>query len=226
MKTPQHIAFICDGNRRWAKKKGKSEFSGHKYATDHTVEDLVDHSLKLKIPYLTFWVLSTENWQRGKTWMQQYFKLMHYFFDKKLETLVKKGAKIITSGDLSPFPKDLQIKIQKIIDQSKNNKNITINIAINYGGYDEITRAVNKLIEIGKPITEKDITDSLDTRDLPNPDLLIRTGESNDRLSGFMLWQTAYSPLYFSNILFPDFSKKELDKAILWWQTQTQNLGK
>ncbi|MBU1085206.1 di-trans,poly-cis-decaprenylcistransferase [Patescibacteria group bacterium] len=266
-KLPQHIAIICDGNRRWARKKGKSEFSGHKYATDHTTEALVNHCLKLRIPYLTFWVLSTENWKRGQTWMKQYFKLMHYFFDKKMEILTKKGAKIVTSGDLSPFPKSLQTKINQVVDQSKNNKNITINIAINYGGRDEIVRAINKLFEsrsvlevttsrpdlkglefvLGpektagsepskfqdssdashlRKLTSKDFQKYLDTPTLPNPDLLIRTGENNQRLSNFMLWQLAYTQLYFTNTLFPDFKAKELDQAILWWQTQTQNLGK
>lgn len=248
IKPPQHIAIVCDGNRRWAKRKGKSEFSGHKYATDHTVEALVNHAIKLKIPYLTFWVLSTENWKRGKAWMQQYFKLMDYFFDKKLEVLSKKGAKITFIGDLSPFPKTLQTKIKKTVDQSKNNRNITINIAINYGGRDEIIRAVNKLLEQGqsltgdpangrvgtaKPeglsfqkLTEAQFEKYLDTRDLPDPDLIIRTGDKNTRLSNFMLWQIAYTQLYFADTLFPDLTPEKLDEAVSWWQTQTQNLGK
>ena len=239
MITLNHIAIICDGNRRWAKRQGKSEFAGHKYATDHTVEALIDHSLKLKIPYLTFWVLSTENWKRGKTWMQQYFRLMHYFFDKKLEILTKKGAKIVTSGDLSPFPKSLQDKIKETINTSKHNSNITINIAINYGGRDEIIRAIRRIgsatprvssePEIKqrlKKLTEKSFSKYLDTHNLPDPDLLIRTGENNTRLSGFMLWQLAYTQLYFTNVLFPDLTPEKLDEAISWWQTQTQNLGK
>ncbi len=249
MKPPQHIAIICDGNRRWAKTKNKSEFAGHKYATDHTVEALVDHCLKLKIPHLTFWVLSTENWKRGKTWMQQYFKLMHYFFDKKLDILTKKGAKITYIGDLSPFPKSLQTKIKKVVNQSKNNSKITINIAINYGGRDEILRAINKLIADRRSnlceregwtlkdsspsaasdlrkITSKQFERYLDTANLPDPDLLIRTGENNTRLSGFMPWQITYTQLYFSNTLFPNFTPEKLQKAISWWQQQTQNLGK
>lgn len=224
-KYPNHIAIICDGNRRWAKRKNLPEFSGHKYAVDHTVEELIDYSLKLKIPYLTFWVLSTENWKRGKQWMKQYFKLMHYFFDKKLNILIKKGVKITYIGEISPFPKSLQTKIKKVVKDSENNQNITVNIAINYGGRDEILRAINKLIANKRSVLLKDFQQFLDTASLPNPDLLIRTGENNQRLSNFMLWQIAYTQLYFTDTLFPNFKASQLDQAISWWQTQSKNLG-
>jgi undecaprenyl diphosphate synthase len=233
MTLPKHIAIVCDGNRRWAKRQNKPEFSGHKYAVDVTTENLINHCLKLKIPYLTFWVLSTENWKRGDTWMKEYFKLMRYFINHKLSLIAKKGAKITTLGDLSPFPKNLKNDLIKIVKDSKDNQKITINIAINYGGRDEILRAINLLLtdrdgpcHSSKPLSEKAFANYLDTANLPDPDLLIRTGENNTRLSGFMLWQLAYTQLYFTNTLFPDFTSEKLDKAISWWQTQTKNLGK
>ncbi|MEA3354944.1 MAG: polyprenyl diphosphate synthase [Patescibacteria group bacterium] len=258
MKIPQHIAILCDGNRRWAKQKNLPEFSGHKYAIDNTIEKLVDHSIKLKIPFLTFWVLSTENWKRGQDWMEKYFKLMHYFFNKKLDIIINKGAKLKTIGDLNKLPKDIQKLIKDTVERSKNNNKITIIIAINYGGQDEIIRAINKLFEQGqsltgdpaecrvgtakpeglslkdssptvasnpKKLTPTQFSQYLDTSNLPNPDLLIRPG-GHSRFSNFMLWQTAYTQLYFTNILFPDFKAKQLDQAIQWWQQQTQNLGK
>ena len=247
---PTHIAIICDGNRRWAKRKGQPEFSGHCYAVETTVENLVDHCLKLKIPYLTLWVLSTENWKRGEKWMKQYFKLMKYFMKKKLALLTKKGAKITYIGDLSSFPKDLQADIQQVVKDSSKNTKMTINIAINYGGQDEIIRAINKyLVDQGpflkrklrgrtlkdsspteasdpKKLTSKDFEAYLDTKNLPNPDLTIRTGDKNQRLSNFMLWQLAYTQLYFTETLFPDLTPEKLNDAIHWWRGQSKNLGK
>lgn len=177
--------------------------------------------------------------------MKQYFKLMHHFFNKKIKILTQKGAKITYIGDITPFPKNLQKRIKKVVKDSKQNKNITINIAINYTGRDEIMRAINKLLESRsdlysrkgrtlkdssdkshpRKLTSKKFESFLDTKNLPDPDLLIRTGENNQRLSSFMLWQIAYTQLYFTDTLFPDFQNNELDQAIKWYQTQTQNLG-
>ena len=237
--TLKHIAIICDGNRRWAKRKGLPEFTGHKHAVNITVDNLVDHAIKLKIPYLTFWALSTENWKRGKIWMNKYFKLMHHFFNHNLQKLINKGVKVQTIGDLAKLPQDIQNLIKDLKKQSKNNKKITVVIAINYGGQDEIIRAINKIIAHhlrggvapaahlgGVTVTKKDFEKHLDTKNIPNPDLLIRPGDNNTRLSNFMLWQIAYSQLYFTNTLFPDFTPKELDKAITWYHTQTKNIGK
>jgi len=221
----KHIAIICDGNRRWAKRKGLPEFTGHKHAVDTTVENLVDHAIKLKIPYLTFWALSTENWKRGKIWMNKYFKLMHYFFNHNLQKLIAKGVKVQTIGDLTKLPKNIQKLIKDLTNKSKNNHKITVVIAINYGGQNEIIRAINKLPK-NKTITSEIFSQHLDTKNIPNPDLLIRPGDNNTRLSNFMLWQLAYSELYFTNTLFPDFTPQELDKAITWYNTQTKNIGK
>ncbi|MDZ7586251.1 MAG: polyprenyl diphosphate synthase [Patescibacteria group bacterium] len=229
MSLPQHIAIICDGNRRWAKLKHLPEFSGHKYAVETTAENLVDHCLKLNIPYLTLWFFSTENWSRGQDWVKKYFNLFRKLVPKATDKYIKKGVRLNTIGDLTKLPQDVQRFLKNWEDKSKANHKITLTIAFNYGGRDEILRVVNKITDKDGPcqkILEKDFEKYLDTRDLPDPDLLIRTGKNNSRLSGFMLWQIAYSQLYFTDTLFPDFTPKELDKAIAWYQTQTQNLGK
>jgi undecaprenyl diphosphate synthase len=230
-KLPQHIAIICDGNRRWAKKKGLPEFSGHKFAVKNTMEELVDHCIKLNIPYLTFWVLSTENWRRGKVWMTQYFKLLRGFFSGNIDKYNQKGARLNLIGDLAQLPSDIQKTLHQWQEKSKANQKITVTIAINYGGRNEIIRAINKLLKAAScqlpadKITEKTFSSYLDTANLPDPDLLIRPG-GHQRFSGFMLWQLAYAQLYFTPTLFPDFNTQELDQAISWWQTQTQNLGR
>ena len=233
--TPKHIAIICDGNRRWAKTKGLPEFAGHRQAVEITMEQLIDHCLELKIPHLTFWVFSTENWRRGKAWVDKYFKLLRRLFSAHLNRLNQKNVRLNLIGNLDELPKDIQQMFLDWREKLKNNDKLTLTIAINYGGRDELVRAVNSFLqgvslqackETPYCISETDIIQNLDTRGLPDPDLLIRTGQNNTRLSGFMLWQIAYTQLYFCNTLFPDFDGKELDKAIAWWEKQTQNLGK
>ncbi|MCX6817072.1 MAG: polyprenyl diphosphate synthase [Candidatus Beckwithbacteria bacterium] len=239
MILPQHIAIICDGNRRWAKTKGLPEFSGHKYAVETTVENLVDHCLKLNIPYLTFWFFSTENWRRGEAWVAKYFNLFRQLIPTATDKYLKKGVRFNVIGDLTKLPPDLQKFFNAWKNKSKNNTKITLTIAFNYGGRDEIIRAINKLLIQKGPtlkdksakrsdlnITETEFSQCLDTADLPDPDLLIRTGKNNNRLSGFMLWQLAYTQLYFTDTLFPDLTPQALDKVLAWYQTQTQNLGK
>jgi len=227
MKPPQHIAIICDGNRRWAKKNHKSEFSGHKHAVETTVENLVDHCLKLNIPYITFWFFSTENWKRGQLWVKKFFDLFRLLLPKAQDNYLKKGVKFNHIGDLSKLPPDIQKSFNQWQEKSKHNKKLTATIAFNYGGRDEIIRAIKKIPQNKtQTLTEKQFSQYLDTSNLPDPDLLIRTGDNNTRLSGFMLWQLAYTQLYFSNLLFPDLTPKQLDKAISWYHTQTQNLGK
>jgi undecaprenyl diphosphate synthase len=218
MSLPKHIAIICDGNRRWAKAKGLPEFSGHQRAVDWAMEKIIDRCLGLKIPYLTFWVFSTENWRRGQVWVEKYFQLLRLLFSKNLAKLNQKNVRLNLIGDLAKLPPDVQKLLNEWVKKTKNNKKLTLTIAINYGGRDEILRAVAKY--------GVNFSDHLDTAGLPDPDLLIRTAPNNRRLSGFLLWQIAYTQLCFTDTLFPDFDAKELDKAIAWWQTQTQNLGR
>jgi undecaprenyl diphosphate synthase len=226
-KLPQHIAIVCDGNRRWAKQKGKPEFFGHRYAVETTVENLVDHAIKLKIPYLTFWFFSTENWRRGEKWVKKFFNLFRHLLPQATDNYLKKGVKFNTIGDLSKLPQDIKEAFLNWQNKSKNNQKITVTIAFNYGGRDEIIRAIKTIPAAKlKSLTLEKFSQYLDTKDLPDPDLLIRTGENNTRLSGFMVWQIAYTQLYFANTLFPDLTPDKLDQAITWWQTQTKNLGK
>jgi len=217
MNLPKHIAVICDGNRRWAKQKNLPEFSGHRLAVEVTMENLIDRCVELKIPYLTFWVFSTENWRRGKVWVNKYFQLLRRLFAKNLAKLHQKNVKLNLIGDVTKLPKDIRGLFNDWLEKTKGNRKLTLTIAINYGGRDEIFRAV---AQYGVNFPKH-----LDTKNLPDPDLLVRTGANNRRLSGFMLWQLAYSQLYFIDTLFPDFTAAELDKAIAWWQQQTVNLG-
>lgn len=216
MKLPQHIAIICDGNRRWARAKGLPEFAGHRHAVEITMEQLIDRCVKLKIPYLTFWVFSTENWHRGKSWVDKYFNLLRRLFAKNFAKLHQKNVKLNLIGDVTKLPQDIQNLFNDWLEKTRQNKKLALTIAINYGGRDEIIRAIAK----------GSFPEHLDTAGLPDPDLLIRTAPNNHRLSGFMLWQLAYTELYFCDTLFPDFDGQELDKAISWWQGQTKNMGK
>ena len=225
MAKPQHIAIICDGNRRWAKKHHLPEFEGHRYAAEKTLEMLVDHCIKLKIPYLTFWVFSTENWHRGATWVKKFFSLLRNGFEKNIDRFNQKGVKLNLIGDLTKLPADIQETLKKWRQQSKSNTKITVTIAINYGGHDEIIRAINKLPK-NQVITPEIFIKHLDTAGIPDPDILIRPGTRNTRLSGFMSWQIAYTELYYTDILFPDFKPKHLDQAISWFKQQKRNFGK
>lgn len=232
MTLPRHIAIIADGNRRWAKLKNLPEFSGHEHAVRVTMESLVDRCIDLKIPYLTFWVFSTENWRRGKTWVDRYFKLLRSFFNENVDKYQKKGAKLNLIGDLTKLPPDIKKSLEDWRQKSKDNQKITVTVAINYGGRDEILRAIKKFVnelrttnyELEK-FSEENFSNFLDTHDLPDPDLLIRPG-GHSRFSGFMLYQAAYAQLYFTATLFPDFDAGQLDKVLDWYAKQQQNLGK
>lgn len=225
---PNHVAIICDGNRRWAKKHKLAEFSGHKYAVETTIQKLIDYHIKLKIPYISFWVLSTENWHRGKKWMAKYFRLMDYFFKTNLQKLISKGVKVGAIGNLKELPKNIQKILQDLEEKSQHNTKITAIIAINYGGRDEIIRAIWRLMAKSKDeqakINEQEFSQYLDTAGIPDPDLIIRTA-GEQRLSGFLLWQSEYAEFYFTKTLFPDFSEDELDKALKDYSQRKRNFG-
>ena len=231
MTFPKHIAIICDGNRRWAKAKHLPEFSGHRHAVEVTMENLIDRCVELNIPFLTFWVFSTENWRRGEKWVTKYFSLLRKLFSKNFQKLHQKNVKLNLIGDVSKLPQDIQDLFNEWLKKTKSNSKLTLTIAINYGGRDEILRAIAKdrslFTDKVRPchLSESSFSALLDTASLPDPDLLIRTGGNNTRLSGFMLWQLAYTQLYFIDTLFPDFDGKELDIALAWWQKQTNNKG-
>lgn len=228
MRIPQHIAIIVDGNRRWARQKGLPDIAGHKYVTDKIIEPLIYHCIELKIPYITFWAFSTENWKRGRAFSRALFNLLRQGLKRSIKKYDKSGMRLNTIGDLSKLPGDLVKVIEEWKEKSKKNKKITVTMALNYGGRDEIVRAIKKLVKDKKKVTDLTIdkfSQYLDTASLPDPDLIIRTGGSQ-RLSGFMPWQSEYSEFYFTNLLMPDFTVKEFDKAIKEFGQRKRRFGK
>jgi len=249
MNIPNHVAIIPDGNRRWAKKQGLSFFQGHKQAAEKTLPELIESSGKLGIKYFTFWALSTENLEkRTKNEVEKLLSLMRFFLKKKLNEFKKKGVKLMTIGDLKKLPLDIQDLITKGKKETQKNKKIHVIFAINYGGRNEIVRAIQKIrnpftvnpfrmnpksvhgesvqdeSEI-RNLNEEKLSKLLDTIGIPDPDLIIRTG-GEKRLSGFLPWQSVYSELYFSDLYFPDFDAKELKKAVKDYSLRQRRFGK
>lgn len=228
---PQHVALIMDGNRRWAKEKGLSPLEGHKVGEER-IEPIVDYAIKVGILYLTFWAFSTENWKRTKKEVEFLLNLFRENLDKKVDKFHQKNVKVNIIGNLSMFPPDIQKKTRQWMEKTKYNKKITVNLALSYGGRDEIVRAINKFLKDSKlrnfkitKLTEEEFGKYLDTAGMPDPDLLIRTG-GEMRLSGFLPWQSVYSELYFTKVLFPDFSPKEFEKAIFEYQRRQRRFGR
>lgn len=220
---PKHIALIMDGNRRWAKRRGLSQLRGHSAGID-ALEPLIDYAIDAGIPYLTFWAFSTENWRRQKREVEFLLRLFRENLAKQVDSFHRKNVKINVIGNLPMFPKDIQEKTRQWMEKTKNNKKITVNIALSYGGHDEIIRAIHKLPN-PKTVTKEEFSSYLDTKDQPFPDLLIRPGGAI-RLSGFLTWQLDYAEFYFTKTLWPDFTPKEFEKALLWYQEQKRNFGK
>jgi undecaprenyl diphosphate synthase len=223
---PNHVAIIMDGNRRWAKKQGLAIIKGHRQVSEKLIEELADHCIKRGVEYLTLWAFSTENWKRDSVEVKLMMDLFREMLEKNIDQLHQKGIKITTIGDLSRFDQDIREKIERGVAKTAQNKNLTLTFALNYGGKDELLRAVNKLVSEGTDeITSKMIDQNLDTASLPVLDLIIRPG-GEKRLSGFLLWQAEYAELYFSDILMPDFGVEELDKAIKNYQGRQRRFGK
>ncbi len=225
-----HIAIIMDGNRRWARKNKLKIFKGHEKVATEGFEKITDHCIKRGVSYLTLWAFSTENWKREEQEVNAILNLMRTLFIKGFEPMIKKKVRFMTIGDTSRFPKDIQEGLNKLRESSKNNDSITVTLAINYGGRDEIARTVKKIADLDdltgltiKQIEEK-ISQNLDTSFLPDPDLIIRTG-GEQRLSGFLPWQSVYSELYFSDVLMPDFDEDELDKALDEYKRRERRFG-
>ena len=227
MTLPKHVAFIVDGNRRWAKKHGLPELSGHRKAADEILRNLVYHAKDRGIKYVTFWLFSTENWKRGTQFYNPLFALIeNKILQENLKKYLEDDIRLNLIGDLSKLPKRLREKLEDLEKKSKKNKKITVTFALNYGGRNEIIRAIKKIpaSEI-KKLTEEKFSQYLDTADLPDPDLIIRTG-ARKRLSGFLLWQSEYAELYLTDRLFPDFTNKEFDKALENFTLRERRYGK
>lgn len=224
----KHVAFIMDGNRRWAKEKGLPTLTGHAKGY-RRIGPLVTHAQKLGIKHITFWAFSTENWKRDAEEVAYLMNLFRKTFtDGMLKKIIKNGGKIIVLGEIDPFPKDIQENIKKVIEDSKNNKEITVNIGLNYGGRAEILHVVQQLLKDKSgqsEITEEEFTHYLYTSNQPDPDLIIRTG-GELRLSGFLAWQGVYSELSFPKKYWPEFGPDDFDDALAEYTRRKRNFGK
>ncbi len=222
MNTLNHIAFIMDGNGRWGKKKKKNRNFGHLKGVE-TVKKIVEFSIKLKVPFISFYVFSTENWKRPKNEINFLFNLVSSYFLKELNNVIKNGIKIKIIGEINRLPKKLKEILKKTVDKTKNNNKIEVILALNYGSKKELINTFKKINK--NKITETFISKNLYTKHIPDPDILIRTG-GKKRLSNFMLWQLAYAELYFLNKLWPDFSPIDLKKIIIDYYKIKRNFGK
>ena len=223
-----------DGNRRWAKSKGLPVFAGHKIGEER-IEPIIDTAIDMGISFLTFWAFSTENWNRSKLEVNFLMRLYREELNKKVNVFHNKNVKLNIIGNISMFPRDIQERTREWMEKTKNNKKITVNLALSYGGKDEIMRAINRWRESSKwepsgqvqssKLKREDFEQYLDTAGQPDPDLLIRTG-GEMRLSGFMLWQMEYAELYFTETFWPDFTPAEFKKAIEEYQNRMRRFGR
>lgn len=230
MSVPNHVAIILDGNGRWAKAKGLPRTAGHVQGAK-TVEQICEDAYNMGINYLTIYAFSTENWTRPDNEVATLMNLLRNYMKNSIKRAQKNNMCVRVIGDKTQLAEDLQVSIAKLEQATRNNTGLHFQIAINYGGRDELRRAVTKLaqqVAIGilksDEIDEDKITSLLDTAGLPDPDLLIRTS-GEQRISNFLLWQTSYAELYFTSVLWPDFDKNELAKAVEAYQKRDRRYG-
>ncbi|MBI4065058.1 di-trans,poly-cis-decaprenylcistransferase [Candidatus Gottesmanbacteria bacterium] len=235
---PQHVAIVMDGNRRWAKAHGLPVLAGHKKVLDDVLEPLIEHAAKLGVTYITFWAWSTENWKRDKREVEGIMKLFKSQLQTKGNRLHEKGIRVRIIGDISKFDESLRTLLIQLVEKTKNNAIITAVFALNYGGRDELLRCFKKIAkrlldnaampssawEQFNNLTIEQYNNNLDTSGIPDPELIIRTG-GEQRLSGFLLWQSEYSELYFPTFFMPEFTPKKLDEAIEEFQTRKRRFG-
>ena len=219
MNKLNHIAFIMDGNGRWGKRKKKGRNFGHLKGVD-TVKKVVKNSIKLKIPFLTFYVFSSENWKRPKQEIFFLFKLIQNYFSKEISNINSQGIRLNILGEFRKLPFNIKSILRKTIQRTRKNKKIVVNLAINYGSKKEILNAIKKM----KKVSVKNFEKNLYTKKMPDPDILIRTG-GHQRLSNFMLWQLAYAELFFLKKLWPDFNYSDLKQIINKYKKSKRNFG-
>ena len=220
MNKLNHVAFIMDGNGRWGKKKNKGRNFGHLKGVE-TVKKIVQASIRYKVPILTFFVFSSENWKRPKAEIKFLFKLIENYFSKEIDKVISQGIKINILGNINKLPFEIKKTLKKSINLTNNNKKIIVNLAINYGAKNEILYAARKS---KKDLNLKNFEKNLYTKKMPHPDILIRTGGHN-RLSNFMLWQLAYAELFFLKKLWPDFSRVDLMNILKKYKKTKRNFG-
>lgn len=241
--TPQHIAIIMDGNRRWAKKHGLEIIQGHQKVAREVIERLADHCILREVKYLTLWAFSTENWNRNTQEVIGLMQLFREAFETNAKRLHQKGIRVGVIGCMSKFSVDIQENVKHWLNITKKNQKLTVTFAMNYGGRDELIRAcenlVNNLLTDEKKLkrvkeaisnkqswlTELDFIGCLDSKHLPDPDMIIRPG-GEQRMSGFLPWQGTYAEYYFTDVLMPDFNEHELDKALEEFANRQRRFGK
>lgn len=225
---PKHIAIIMDGNRRWARNRNLPDIKGHQAGTD-ALEKIVEAAEKLGVKTITVYALSTENIkERATREVKGLFSLMRQGYHTKLKKMMKNGVRVNVLGELEGLPKTLQRIIEELKKTYIKNESIKLNIALNYGGKKELVEAIKDIVKEGisiDKINDELVSKHLYTNGQEDPDLVIRTG-GRIRLSNFLLWQTAYSELYFTEKLWPDFGPDDLKEAIVWYQNQKRNFGK
>ena len=221
---PEHVAFILDGNGRWAKKRGMPRTFGHLEGC-RNVEPVCRACYEMGIRYVTMYAFSTENWKRPADEVKELMRLLEKYMIDAIDLSKKNNFRIRIIGDKSGLSERLQEVIGKVEEFSKDFTGLQLTIAVNYGGRDEIRRAVSKLVKEGNPdVTEEMISGALDTAGIPDPDLMIRTS-GEQRLSNYLMWQLAYSELYFTDTLWPDFGKKDLEEALAFYAGRDRRYG-
>ena len=223
MMRPKHVAIIMDGNGRWGLKKNKTRNYGHIQGIN-TVEKIIQASLKKKLKFLTLFTFSKENWKRPRREINFLFKLLENYIDKELKKLNEQKIKIKILGDLDKIPLNLKKKLKKVETLTKKNSDLQINVALNYGSRQEIVLTLKKLHKKNSFINEKTINQNLFTKNIPDPDILIRTGNTN-RLSNFLLWQLQYSEIFFEKKLWPDFNQTDFYKILEKYNKIKRNFG-
>lgn len=221
---PDHIGFIMDGNGRWAKNRGLIRTKGHQEGLE-TAKKIIKYASDIGVKYISLYAFSTENWKRTEDEVSFLMMLIKKHLKKEYDFYRENQIRVVHSGYIEGLPKDVQQEINSVKKDTAQFKGLTVNLLINYGGRDEITRSVNRIIKSKQTsVTEEDIRANLDNPDIPDVDLMIRSS-GEERLSNFLLWQCAYSEFYYSNVLWPDFSVEDFNKAIDTYNSRNRRFG-
>jgi undecaprenyl diphosphate synthase len=226
-RIPRHVAIIMDGNGRWAKQRGLPRSMGHRQGTEN-LRRLLKTAVEFNVPILTIYAFSTENWNRPRAEVQLLLRILEMVIDRELRELNENGVQIRHIGELDGIPERLARKVREACETTRNNRRLILNVAFNYGGRDEIVRAVQQIIRDGVPaekVTEELISNYLYTAGLPDPDFIIRTS-GEYRLSNFLIWQGSYAEYYYTDVFWPDFDKDQFAQALLEYGRRKRRFGK
>ena len=230
-RLPRHVAIIMDGNGRWAKKRKKPRLYGHKVGAD-SVSDIVETCREIGIKYLTLYAFSSENWQRPTQEVSGLMSILKRYLDSELPRMQKNDIRLVSIGDRERLPETVRASLEKSISETSDNTQLTLNLALSYGGRDELVRAVKKISRLclegtldPATISAATLAENLDTAGIPDPDLLIRTG-GEARLSNFLLWQVSYAEIYFTDVMWPDFRKAVFLQALTDYQVRERRFGR